>query len=53
MMLRDWVKIEFVLPLTDSLGEFRVQVAPLEANEANRGVPGDMISALNGHNLKW
>lgn len=45
MMLRDLVKIELVLPFTDSLGEFRTQAEPVEAVEANIGDPfRDIIS---------
>lgn len=46
MILRDLVKIELVLPLTDSLGEVNCQAELVVASEANMGVPYEGIISI-------
>lgn len=46
MMLRDRVKIELVLPFTDTLGEVSDQVEPVDANEAKIGVPVNLVLSI-------
>lgn len=46
MIVRDCFNTELVLPLTDRLGEVSSQVAPVEANLANTGVPVNFVLSV-------